>query len=35
MDSNTVGQPCPERGTPIAKIHYLGGACCFCSAYQV
>lgn len=35
MDSRNVGQPCPECGTPIEKIQYLGGACYFCPGCQV
>jgi formamidopyrimidine-DNA glycosylase len=35
MDSNAVGKPCPECGTKIQKIQYLGGACYFCPRCQV
>jgi len=35
MDSRNVEQPCPECGTPIEKIQYLGGACYFCPRCQV
>ncbi len=35
MDSKAVGQPCPECGTPIEKIQYLGGACYFCPGCQI
>lgn len=35
MDRKSVGQPCPECGTPIEKIQYLGGACYFCPSCQV
>ncbi|NTU57195.1 MAG: endonuclease VIII, partial [Anaerolineales bacterium] len=35
MDSNTAGKPCPECGTKIQKIQYLGGACYFCPKCQV
>ncbi len=35
MDSNAVGKPCPECGTKIQKIQYLGGACYFCPKCQV
>ncbi len=34
MDKNTVGRPCPECGTKIQKIQYLGGACYFCPECQ-
>ena len=34
MDSNAVGKPCPECGTKIQKIQYLGGACYFCPKCQ-
>jgi formamidopyrimidine-DNA glycosylase len=35
LDSKTVGQPCPECGTPIEKIQYLGGAAYFCPRCQI
>jgi len=35
MDSKAVGKPCPECGTKIQKIQYLGGACYFCPKCQV
>lgn len=35
MDSGAVGKPCPECGTKVQKIHYLGGACYFCPKCQV
>ena len=35
LDSNAVGQPCPECGTPIEKISFLGGASYFCPKCQV
>ena len=35
MDSSAVGKPCPECGTKIQKIQYLGGACYFCPKCQV
>jgi len=35
LDRRSVGQPCPECGTPIEKIQYLGGACYFCPRCQV
>lgn len=30
MDSHAVGQPCPECGTTVEKLQYLGGACYIC-----
>jgi formamidopyrimidine-DNA glycosylase len=35
MDSHAVGKPCPDCGTKIQKIQYLGGACYFCPKCQV
>jgi len=35
MDSNTAGRPCPECGTTVQKMQYLGGACYFCPKCQV
>jgi formamidopyrimidine-DNA glycosylase len=35
LDSKSVGQPCPECGTPVEKIQYLGGACYLCPSCQV
>jgi formamidopyrimidine-DNA glycosylase len=35
LDSKTKGKPCPECGTPIKKIQYLGGACYLCPSCQV
>jgi len=35
MGSQTVGTPCPECGTTIQKIAYLGGACYLCPHCQV
>jgi formamidopyrimidine-DNA glycosylase len=35
MSSQTVGKACPNCGTPIEKISYLGGACYLCPACQV
>lgn len=35
LDSRNVGKPCPECGTPIQKIQYLGGASYFCPSCQV
>jgi formamidopyrimidine-DNA glycosylase len=34
LDSKTTGEPCPECGTPIEKIQYLGGACYLCPSCQ-
>jgi formamidopyrimidine-DNA glycosylase len=34
MDKNSIGKPCPECGTKIEKIQYLGGACYFCPTCQ-
>ena len=35
LDSKAKGNPCPECGTPIEKIQYLGGASYFCPNCQV
>jgi len=35
LDSRNVGKPCPECGTPIEKIQYLGGASYFCPSCQI
>ncbi len=35
LDSRSVGKPCPECGTPVEKIQYLGGACYLCPSCQV
>lgn len=35
MSGATVGQPCPQCGTKIEKITYLGGACYVCPTCQV
>jgi formamidopyrimidine-DNA glycosylase len=35
MDTTAVGKPCPDCGTKIQKIQYLGGACYFCPKCQV
>ena len=35
MASQTAGKPCPECGTKIQKMQYLGGACYFCPKCQV
>lgn len=34
MDSKAAGRPCPECGTPVEKIQYLGGSCYFCPNCQ-
>lgn len=34
MDNRAVGKPCPNCGTPIEKIQYMGGACYFCPNCQ-
>jgi formamidopyrimidine-DNA glycosylase len=34
MSSKTAGKPCPECGTKVQKIAYLGGACYFCPRCQ-
>jgi formamidopyrimidine-DNA glycosylase len=35
MDRRTNGSPCPNCGTPIRKISYLGGTCYVCPSCQV
>jgi len=35
LDSKARGNPCPECGTPIEKIQYLGGASYFCPNCQL
>jgi formamidopyrimidine-DNA glycosylase len=35
LDKNSVGKPCPECGSAIEKIQYLGGACYFCPQCQI
>lgn len=35
MDRAAAGKPCPECGTKVQKIQYLGGACYFCPKCQV
>ena len=35
LDSRTNGTPCPECGTTIEKISFLGGAAYFCPSCQV
>ncbi len=34
LDKRAKGRPCPECGTAIEKIQFLGGACYFCPACQ-
>jgi len=34
MDKRATGTPCPNCGTPIEKISYLGGSCYLCSSCQ-
>jgi formamidopyrimidine-DNA glycosylase len=34
LHSKVAGKPCPECGTPIEKIQYLGGASYFCPSCQ-
>jgi formamidopyrimidine-DNA glycosylase len=34
MDRRALDQPCPECGTPIEKISYLGGSCYVCAQCQ-
>lgn len=34
MDKPAVGQPCPECGTKVEKMAYLGGNCYFCPECQ-
>ena len=34
LDNTTKDTPCPECGTPIEKIQYLGGACYLCPTCQ-
>ena len=34
MDKEAAGSPCPECGTTVQKIQYLGGACYFCPKCQ-
>lgn len=35
MDKQAAGRPCPECGTTIEKLQYLGGACYVCPHCQV
>ncbi|HNU72970.1 MAG TPA: endonuclease VIII, partial [Thermodesulfobacteriota bacterium] len=34
MDKAAAGQPCPECGTEVLKMNYLGGACYYCPQCQ-
>jgi formamidopyrimidine-DNA glycosylase len=34
MDKKTAGKPCPNCGTLVKKIQYLGGACYLCPSCQ-
>ena len=34
MDQGAAGHPCPDCGTTIEKIAFLGGACYFCPRCQ-
>lgn len=34
MDKAAAGNPCPDCGTTVQKIQYLGGACYFCPSCQ-
>jgi formamidopyrimidine-DNA glycosylase len=34
MDKTAVGRPCPECGTTVQKMSYMGGACYFCPNCQ-
>jgi formamidopyrimidine-DNA glycosylase len=34
MDRKAVGRPCPECGSAIEKMQYLGGACYYCPNCQ-
>jgi formamidopyrimidine-DNA glycosylase len=34
MNSAAAGKPCPECGTTVQKMQYLGGACYFCPKCQ-
>jgi formamidopyrimidine-DNA glycosylase len=35
MDSAAAGKPCPDCGTSVQKMQYLGGACYFCPKCQL
>ena len=35
LSKETVGKPCPECGTKIEKMQYLGGTCYFCPRCQL
>ena len=34
MDKAAAGLPCPECGTKVEKMAYLGGACYYCPQCQ-
>jgi len=34
LDRRAKGVPCPDCGTPIQKISYLGGSCYVCPGCQ-
>ena len=34
LDKNAVGRPCPQCGSEIEKMSYLGGTCYFCPNCQ-
>jgi formamidopyrimidine-DNA glycosylase len=34
MDKNAAGRPCPQCGTEVEKMQYLGGTCYFCPRCQ-
>jgi len=34
LDRRTAGDPCPDCGTPIERIQYLGGSCYVCPGCQ-
>lgn len=34
MDKHSAGKPCPNCGSTVEKIHYLGGACYLCPSCQ-
>jgi len=34
LDKDAAGKPCPECGTPVEKMQYLGGTCYYCPQCQ-
>jgi formamidopyrimidine-DNA glycosylase len=34
MDKHAAGKPCPQCGTTVEKMQYLGGACYWCPSCQ-